>query len=293
MTDSTPTPTPRAGPPASLDPPVRFEIPGSGGRVIRGEARVAPDALGSVLLVHGFKGFSRFAFFPYLAEQLAGVGLTSIAFNFSGSGVGEDLETFSEPDAFAENTFTRELHDLGLVLAECRRREWVGAQYGLFGHSRGGGVALLAAERDPHVRALVTWASISTVLRWSDLEMDEWRERGYVEVPNSRTGQTFRVGTALLDEILEHHGERYNLTRAAAALLCPWLIVHGDADETVPFAEAGMLLAASEGRAELLRVVGAGHGFNVAHGMTEPSAELRLATIATVRFFVSRLVARS
>ena len=33
---------------------------------------------------------------------------------------------------------------------------------GLVGHSRGGGVAVLQAARDPRVQALVTWAAIST-----------------------------------------------------------------------------------------------------------------------------------
>jgi pimeloyl-ACP methyl ester carboxylesterase len=230
----------------------RFETPGRGSRVIRGEARVAHHARGSVVLVHGFKGFARFAFLPWLADRLAAAGLSAVTFNFSGSGVGEDMETFSDPDAFAENTYARELHDLGLVLAESERRGWVGPQCGLFGHSR-----------------------------------------GYVEVPNARTGQTFRVNTSLLDEVAEHHQGRLNLRVAAATLLCPWLIVHGDADETVPYEEGEQLLAASDGRAELLRIRGGTHVFNVAHGKPTTSPQLDEAMDHTVRFFVERLVARS
>jgi pimeloyl-ACP methyl ester carboxylesterase len=270
-----------------------FEIPGTGGYVIRGEARVAHKARGSVVLVHGFKGFARFAFFPSLADRLAAAGLNAVTFNFSGSGVGEDMETFTDPDAFAENTYARELHDLGRVLAESERRGWVGPQCGLFGHSRGGAVALLQGARDVRVRALVTWSAIASVKRWTDVQMDEWRARGYVEIPNSRTGQTFRVTTALLDEVEEHHHGRLNLRMAASTLLCPWLIVHGDADETVPYAEAEQLVEASEGRAELLRVKGGSHVFNVAHGNPASSPQLDEAMDHTVRFFVERLVARS
>jgi pimeloyl-ACP methyl ester carboxylesterase len=270
-----------------------FEMPGTGGLVIRGEARVADRARGSVVLVHGFKGFARFAFFPWLADRLVAAGLNAVTFNFSGSGVGEDMETFTNHDAFAENTYARELHDLGRVLAESERRGWVGPQCGLFGHSRGGGVALLQAARDVRVRALVTWSAIATVKRWTDAETDEWRARGYVEIPNTRTGQTHRVNTTLLDEVEEHHHGRLNLRVAAATLLCPWLIVHGDADETVPFAEAEELLEASEGRAELLRIAGASHVFNVAHGKAASSPQLDEAMDHTVRFFVERLVARS
>jgi uncharacterized protein len=269
----------------------RFEIPGTGARVIRGEVRVAPDARGSVVLVHGFKGFARFAFFPFLAERLAASGLTAVTFNSSGSGVGEDLETFTDPEAFGENSYTRELQDLALVIAESERRGWTGPQFGLFGHSRGGAVALLHAARDARVRALVTWSSIASVVRWTEQEMAEWRTRGWHEVSNTRTGQVFRLSTALLDETTEHHLGRLNLRMAAATLLCPWLIVHGDADETVPFAEAEQLHAASEERAELVRVPGATHTFNVAHGMHEPSPQLTVAADATLRFLAERLVA--
>lgn len=271
----------------------RFEIPGTGARVIRGEVRIAPNARGSVVLVHGFKGFARFAFFPWLAARLVDAGFTALTFNFSGSGVGEDMETFSDPEAFAENTYTRELQDLSLVLAESERRGWTGPQFGLFGHSRGGAVALLHAARDARVRALATWASIASVVRWTEAQMAEWRERGHLDVPNTRTGQVFQLSTTLLEETGEHALGRLNLRVAAATLLCPWLIVHGDADETVPFAEGEQLLAASERRATLVRIAGGTHTFNVAHGMTTPSPQLRGAADATVRFFTERLTPRS
>jgi alpha-beta hydrolase superfamily lysophospholipase len=271
----------------------RFEIAGTGDRVIRGEVRIAPQARGSVVLVHGFKGFARFAFFPWLADQLAAQGLTAVTYNFSGSGVGEDMETFTDLDAFADNTYTRELQDLSRVLAESERRGWTGPQIGLFGHSRGGAVALLHAARDARVRALVTWAAIANVVRWTDDERAAWGARGYQEISNTRTGQVFRVGTALLEETEEHHLGRLNLRLAAATLLCPWLIVHGDADETVSFDEGEQLRAASEDRAELARVAGGTHTFNVSHGMTSPSPQLQAAAEPTIRFFTERLAART
>jgi dienelactone hydrolase len=270
----------------------RFEIPSTGARVIRGEVRLAPAPRGSVVLVHGFKGFARFAFFPWLADQLVASGLTALTFNFSGSGVGDDFETFTDLDGFAENSYTRELHDLALVIAESERRGWTGPQIGLFGHSRGGAVALLHAARDARVRALVTWASIASVVRWTDQQMAEWRQRGHQEVPNTRTGQIFRVSTTLLDETQEHHLGRLNLRLAASMLLCPWLIVHGDADESVPFAEGEQLQAASDGRAELVRVAGGTHTFNVAHGMTAASPQLEAAAEPTLHFFRERLWSR-
>ncbi|MEO6528018.1 MAG: alpha/beta hydrolase [Gemmatimonadaceae bacterium] len=270
--------------------PARFDLEGSGGRPIRGELRLVPGATASVVMVHGFKGFSRFAFFPYLADRLAGAGISAVTFNFSGSGIGADMETFSEPEAFEENSYSRELHDLELVLAHGEREGWLGAQHGLWGHSRGGGIAVLRAARDAHIHALVTWAAISTVKRWPYDIADEWRARGYLEVPNARTGQTFRLQLDVLAEATEHGDGMLDIGAAAETILCPWLIVHGNADETVHIAEGEILATAAGSNAELLSIPSATHTFNVAHGMTSPSPQLVEAADRTVRFFVDRLV---
>jgi fermentation-respiration switch protein FrsA (DUF1100 family) len=76
---------------------------------------------------------------------------------------------------------------------------------------------------------------------------------------------------------------------AAETLLCPWLIVHGTADETVHLAEGEELARRAGSNAELLAIEGATHTFNVAHGMTSPSPQLVEATERTVQFFVDRL----
>jgi alpha-beta hydrolase superfamily lysophospholipase len=269
--------------------PERFDLEGASGRTIRGEVRLVPGAKTSVVLVHGFKGFSRFAFFPYLADHLTEAGIGVVTFNFSGSGIGEDMETFTDASAFEENTFTRELHDLGIVLAHAERQGWLGEHHGLWGHSRGGGIAVLRAARDAHVHALATWSAISTVKRWPYDVAEEWRMRGYLEVTNSRTGQLFRLRTPVLDEATEHGDGMLDVGAAAETLLCPWLIVHGTADETVHLAEGEELARRAGSNAELLAIDGATHTFNVAHGMTSPSPQLVEATERTVQFFVDRL----
>lgn len=265
-----------------------FELAGSAGLPIRGEARVVRGATRGVVLVHGFKGFYRGIFFPMLADALANAGMTVVSFNFSGSGIGADRDTFTEPDAFGGNSYGRELHDLDLVLRESDARGWLGDRWGLFGHSRGGGVAILHTALDGRVAALATWASISTVRRWSDAEMQQWRKRGHVDVTNARTGQVFRLGTRLLDEVQRRDNDRLDIRRAASEVRCPWLLVHGDADETVPFAEA-VQLAESATSVELLRVSGGTHTFNVAHGFSAASPELSEAMERTVQFFVQTL----
>ena len=138
-----------------------FDLPCNDGLTIRGEVYGAQPALASVIICHGFKGFAHWAFFPYLARKLAEAGLTAITFDFSGSGIGPDRESFTEPAAFAGNTFSRELEDLDLVEDHARRKKWIDGKFGLFGHSRGGGMAILfAAAEGSQVNSLVTWAAI-------------------------------------------------------------------------------------------------------------------------------------
>lgn len=272
------------------------ERPGGGKPlVIRGEA-FHPEAgsgdagiTGTVVICHGFKGFAHWAFFPYLARELAGSGMRAITFDISGSGVGPDRENFSTLEEFETNTFTQELTDLDEVIAESRRRGWIEGSFGLFGHSRGGGVAILHASRDEDVKALGTWAAISNARRWSDDDVKQWRERGYTDIHNSRTGQNMRLGTQLLDEIEALEKTRLDIPAAARRISAPWLIVHGDADETVTVKEGERLADLSPGFGMLWTVEGGNHGFGASHPVTEAPPTLALVVRGTVGFFAEHL----
>ena len=267
--------------------PEAFDIPCKDGLTIRGEVYPAEPSLGTVILCHGFKGFARWGFFPYLAQTLAENGLTAITFDFSGSGIGSDRESFGEPEAFAGNTFSRELEDLELLVDYAKRRKLIKEKFGLFGHSRGGGIAILATTAaDSDVSALATWAAISYPNRWSDENAATWRRQGYADVTNSRTGQVMRMGTALLDDIELHGKAKLNIEAAAAKIKVPWLIVHGTADETVPSSEAERLHAQSPGMSTLRLIEGANHSFDARHPLTEVSPVLKKVVLETVKFFV-------
>ena len=260
---------------------------------IRGEALIPEAVAGTdatVVVCHGFKGFARFGFFPHLAETLAGAGLRVVTFNFSGSGVGPDGETFSDEAAFYHNTFTRELADLAQVVGEAGRRGWLDEHYGLLGHSRGGGMAVLHAARDPHVAALVTWAAIATVDRWSAQDKAAWRARGHADVLNTRTGQVLKLGTATLDEIERLAGGALDVAGAAGRVRAPWLIVHGTADETVGVEDARRLAAAAPREHVRLELIeGAGHTFDVRHPMSAPPPALERAVQLTTAFLLEHL----
>lgn len=239
----------------------------------------------AVLVLHGFKGFKDWGMFPPLAERLAQAGFTAVSFNASGSGV-DDAGEFTWPERFGHNSFSAELADLGTVL-DALAAGSLGtvppARIGLVGHSRGGGIAVLQTARDARIRALVTWAAISTVDRWPDeSERARWRSAGKLEVLNARTGQVLPLYTDTLVDV-ERHAAALDIPSAAARVSVPWLILHGTADPTVAIAEAERLArSATPGTAHLVPVAGAGHTFGATHPWRGSTAELDFVMKDTV-----------
>jgi pimeloyl-ACP methyl ester carboxylesterase len=245
-----------------------------------------------VVICHGFKGFMEWAFFPYLAHLLSERGFVVVRFNLSGSGQLPGEDRVSDLEAFRSNTHSRELADLLAVIAavggEIAPGRADAKRISLVGHSRGGGNAILASARPDlreRVRALVTWAAVATFDRYSEDQKAFWRSMGEFPGQNTRTKQDLALGLGLLED-LEANGEALDPTRAAAARTCPWLIVHGDRDDSVGFADAEKLAAAAADPFELLRIEGGDHGFGAKHPFQSPTPQLIQALNATQRFLV-------
>jgi len=254
-----------------------------------------PDAPGerpTVVICHGFKGFMEVGFFPSLAALLAERGFVAVRFNLSGTGMRPGDERVTDLAAFRDNTYSRELADLTAVLDATAAGSIAPGRVdrgriGLFGHSRGGGMALLAAAspawRD-RLRALVTWAAIADIDRFTPEQKEELRRAGELPVVNIRTGQQLAMGLGMLADIEERRAE-LDLAAAAAARRAPWLIVHGAEDETVPVAAAHLHAERATGQTELLVVPGGDHTFGARHPFTGPTPQLIQALNATQRWF--------
>lgn len=274
-----------------------FALPAAGdGLPIRGDVYEPPGgaARATALVVHGWKGFARWGFFPLVAARLAAAGIRAVAHDASGSGVGPDRESFTEPARFEANTFSRELDDLETVRAWAEGQGWLARPYGVLGHSRGGGMAILhaAARAADAIRpgALVTWSAISTVARTTPEEVARWREVGWRPVVNIRTGQRFRQSTSLLDDAERHARGRLDIAGAASRVGVPWLLVHGVDDETVPVAEGRRLAAAADAARTTVRLVpGLSHAFGATHPLLAPGAALDALVRESVDFLVGRL----
>ncbi len=241
----------------------------------------------AVLVLHGFKGFKDWGMFPPIAERLAKAGFTAVSFNLSGSGV-DDSGEFSFTEQFARATFSGDLGDIAKVIDAVASG---GLDFppptsiGFLGHSRGGGLGVLAAAADPRIQALVTWAAISTVFRYSAEEVTEWRARGQLDIVNSRTGLVLPMFTDALDDAMQHGKTSLNIRAAASRAAAPWLIVHGASDAVVPFAEAEKLHQACGPTAELLAIPGAGHTFETVHPWQGPTPAFGTAAGGTLAWF--------
>ena len=145
----------------------KHSLDGSLGQIlidVRAAGRDSPRP--AIVVAHGFKGFKDWGMFPPLADRLARAGFATVTFNLSGSGV-DDTGEFVWPDRFGHDTFSAELHDLGVVMDALVRGELGVAS----AHARSGwsaipgavAIGVLHAARDSRVQALVTWAAISSV----------------------------------------------------------------------------------------------------------------------------------
>ena len=228
-----------------------FVLPIEDGLALNGLLQTSSRAgrRATIVICHGFKGFMDWGFFPHLAQLLAGRGFTVVRFNFTSSGMSPGDAHVTNTSAFSSATYSRDLDELLAVLTALG--ETVGAQVvdrdrvGIFGHSRGGGTALLAAAHpdwSERVGALVTWSAVATFDRFSDADKRLWRQEGSIPVLNKRTGQELQLALGVLED-LERRGPELDLLAAARRRQAPWLLVHGGDDDTVPATEARELAA--------------------------------------------------
>jgi pimeloyl-ACP methyl ester carboxylesterase len=180
-----------------------------------------------------------------------------------------------------------ELHHLRHLVRGKDRAGVDPARGAIFGHSRGGGVALLHAAEPGDYRALVTWAALDDFGNFDAATKRGWRARGWIPIRNARTGQVLKLGTDALDEI-ENDAEGIDPLRAAPRLRTPTLLVHGTQDEAVPHAASERLTQAIPG-ARLLSIEGAGHTFGARHPLRGIPEALDRALDATVAFLAEKL----
>lgn len=264
----------------------QFEITSDEGLPIRGVIEIPHRPERVAIVIHGFKGFMEWGFFPWLCERLSSTGVAACRFDMSRNGIGDDPETFDRLDLFERDTYSIQLSDLSRVVDHVRSNPEIGSlPMFLVGHSRGGAIALLGASRIGGLSGVVTWSSISSTDRWDEGMKREWRAKGYLDVLNSRTKQVMRMSTAVLDD-LEQNRARLDVLSAVKSMKLPLLVIHGGNDESVSPDDAREISGATP-HASIMMVSGAGHTFNAIHPLVNVPRELDLVGHVTARFITA------
>lgn len=233
-----------------------------------------------LIFCHAFKGFKDWGCFPYMFDKFASRGVFTVSFNFSLNGTDNEKDNpvdFERLDNFAINTFSNELDDLGCVIDHLEKHkdnyDYDFDNLMLAGHSRGGGIAILKVAENKRIKKLIVLASVSDFYRYGEETKRIWRERGFIEVLNTRTKQKMRMNVTLLED-LEENAERLNIKRALGRVDIPTLIIHGSEDLAVDPNEAHDIYNGLKSKdTSMLKILeNTGHTFGAVHpfaGTTE------------------------
>jgi len=260
---------------------MKFKIKSDEGLDIHGELTLPHHPRSLVIVVHGFKGFMDWGFFPWLAESLCGHELAVCRFNMSRCGVGGRGDQFDRLDLFERDTYSIQLADLRAVANYCRS-QFPSLPTFLLGHSRGGGVAILGADVVDDLTGVITWSAISRVDRWDDATKEQWRRDGFIEVVNARTKQVMRMSTDMLDDA-EANRERLDIGAAVSRLRVPLFVVHGARDESVPVSEASVIASHAVDVSKMI-IDSATHTYNAIHPLVHVPPQLALAAEVAAHF---------
>lgn len=260
---------------------MKFKLTSDEGLDIHGELTLPHHPRSLVIVVHGFKGFMDWGFFPWLADSLCRHELAVCRFNMSRCGVEGRGENFDRLDLFEGDTYSRQLADLRIVASYCRS-QFPSLPTFLLGHSRGGGVALLGADLVEDLCGVITWSAISRADRWDDATKEQWRRDGFIEVVNTRTKQVMRMSSEMLDDA-EANAARLDIGAAVGRLKVPLFVVHGARDESVPVEEADVIESHAVDVSKMI-IRTAGHTYNAIHPLVHVPTELSLAAEVAAHF---------
>lgn len=258
-----------------------FTLQGIAGKTISGDYTYDDKNTNSntIIFIHGFKGFKDWGAHHLTATFFAQNGYRFVKFNLSHNGVtAEHMNDVTDMEAFASNTISKELADVDAVISYVSEN-FLSPSISLIGHSRGGGLAIIQAAKDPRINKLVTWSAISDFSSlWKKEQEEEWIQTGQIFVENARTKEKMPLNSTLLEDFNKHK-EDFDISAAAKRIRIPWLILHGDNDINVKFSVA-QELAQKQLKAKIQKIEGANHVYGASHPYTNNELPVHLQDLA-------------
>lgn len=259
-------------------------------------------AKGTVLFLHGYKGYMDWGAWEQVGNLLASRGWRMLRINFTHNGTTPQApNSFDDLEAFAANTYRKEKDEATSVLAALRSTGAMSdpvatdGPLAVIGHSRGGGIACLAGEAADRmlsnsgkrgVDAIVTWAGVADFASRFPKGQDReaWRKTGQLEIINHRTRQRLHHHWSFIEDF-EAHEDALTIEASVRRYNGRLMAAHGTADAAVSLDHAERLVDWAR-QGELYTMTDAGHTFGAKEPWTEPTlpAELEELTQTTLRF---------
>ncbi len=224
----------------------KIEFPGSLGAMLAARLdlpAVRPRAF--ALFAHCFTGSKDIFAASRIAATLAGHGIATLRFDFTGLGASEG--------EFANTHFSSNVEDL-VAAADWLRRERAAPAL-LIGHSLGGAAVLAAAGRIPEAKAVATIgapADADHVIQNFGACLATIEQQGEAEV--SLAGRTFTIRKSFIDDL-----RSASLRDHIAALKRALIIFHAPLDQTVGIDNASAIFSAARHPKSFISLDGADH----------------------------------
>lgn len=202
-----------------------------------------------IIILHGFKASKNWGFFPLLTKSIAKQVGIALIFDFSRNGKPDKNYYFRQANKFANNTITRQIEDLKVVIDKFKKYElisyerlnkiWDGRIF-LLGHSLGAGIAFLYTYFYNNIDRISAWAPIGLLNRYSERQKQMWKDKGYLEFQINQTRQILRINVDYLMDI-ENNIEKYSISNAVKNLNIQLQIIYGKEDLTITKIEADLI----------------------------------------------------
>lgn len=251
---------------------------------------VPKDAKALVIFAHGYKGYKDWGAWGVVQKVFVDAGFGFLKFNMSHNGgtIKEPID-FPDLDAFGMNDYTKELFDLKkitTIAANHLKEHNLEIPIYLIGHSRGGGVAILHAQKDKRIEKLVTWAAISDIESRFPVgdELEDWQYGGVRFVKNGRTNQMMPHFYSFYENFLANK-DNLDIEFACTHLNKPFLAIHGDMDLAVSISEGIQISRWAE--VDLRIIKGTEHTFQTKHPWEakELPYDMNKVVVETISFF--------
>lgn len=235
-----------------------------------------------VIFVHGYKGYKDWGAWNLVQSEFVKEGFAFAKLNLShNGGTTENPIDFPDLQAFGENRYSYEVVDVKTII-NLLKGDF--QKVHLIGHSRGGGIVMLAGTE---VDSVTTWAGISSIEnRFPKIDSEEekaWKSKGVRYVINGRTKQEMPHFYSMMEDFVQH---KSHLDIENASKICNGRTfhIHGDKDQAVGVEEAKSLSNWTGGN--LLIVENGDHTFGSKHPWEkdELPKDLQLVVNETIKF---------